>query len=331
MKTLVLNTPDILAIHDALKLKDSMAAALRFLSEGQAQNFSRHAINIKDDAALGFMPATFAAGNLYGYKTVTVFANNKQHGLNPHQGFVVLLNGENGMIKAILDGSTVTALRTAAVSAVATEKLSRADSKILAVIGAGRQAFEHVFSISEVRPIEKVVIWNRNRDSTEKLIVQLRTKLNCDFEIAPTPQKAVAHADIVVTCTSSSEALFNIEDVRAGTHINAIGACRPGFAEIELFDREGLQIFMDSQAACLLEAAEITRALSDGKLSCTAFAGEIGDYLLGKIKGRTNKNQITFFKSVGLGVEDLFAANCFFNLALEKNIGTQINFGGLHE
>ena len=306
-----------------------MAKALRFLSDGKAENFPRHAINLTNDGALGFMPATYIAGNLMGYKAVTVFPNNRIHGLNPHQGIVVLLDSENGMVKAILEGSTVTALRTAAVSAVATEKLSRADSKKLAVIGAGRQAFEHILSICQIRPIEKVLIYNRNLETIKKLLAALKDTVKlakCKFEIAASPQKAVENADIVVTCTYSSTPLLRINDFQPGTHINAVGACRPGFTEVQLHDRDGLKIFMDSQHACLIEASELSMALAQGNLEASALIGEIGDCLTGNILGRTDKTDITFFKSVGLGVEDLFAADCLFQLANTKKIGSAIYF-----
>lgn len=222
MKTLVLSATDILAAHSAKGLKKAMEHALKNLSSAQAQNFPRTVIEFNSSSALGVMPAQDQSRNLLGYKAVSVFFANRQIGLNPHQGLVILMDEHTGLIKALLDGTTVTALRTAAVSAAATERLSKQDAKTLTLIGAGRQAYEHALAIYEVRPIQKIQIWNRTIQTAENLILKLKNKISCEFSISDSPQQAVRNADIVVTCTSSKIPILRGDDFMPGTHINAV-------------------------------------------------------------------------------------------------------------
>ncbi len=329
MKTLVLNSQDLETLKDSSALNVAMKDSLMQLSAGRAKNYNRHVVDISENAAMGFMPSTYLKGNLIGFKAVSVFAENKKQGLNPHQGFVVLLNSENGTVRAILDGSTITALRTAAVSAVATEKLSRIDSSTLAIIGAGRQALEHALAISKIRPIKRIIFFNRTESNAEKLA----QKYFKNFEVVVTssPKRAVQDADIVVTCTSSQNPLFSTDDLRPGTHVNTIGACRPGFREIEFKDRSELKIYLDSTAACMSEASELIQPMAIGQLSSVFIRGELGDCLNSNVLGRFHGSEITVFKSVGLGIQDLFAANYFFREAQKKGLGAQISFGAHNE
>lgn len=247
--------------------------ALSNLSKGKFTNFPRQVVNIPGDKALGFMPA--ATEKLLGYKAVSVFPDNAKYDLNPHQGLVVLIDNRSGRPRAILNGSTVTALRTAAVSAAATDALSRADTKVLGLIGAGRQAFEHALALSLVRPFEKILIYSRSSDSVKKLIKTLSGHLTCALEEAATIPWVMSSADVLVTCTSAASPICHSDQLRPGTHVNAVGACRPEKLEFRLKTREGLKIFMDSEAACFLEASEIMDALSNGDLTSSSIVGEL--------------------------------------------------------
>lgn len=328
MKTWVLNRRDILAVLDRTGLRQHMVEALMRISLGEALNYPRQVIELGPGRSLGFMPAQDLILDLIGYKTVSVFSENKELGLNPHQGAVILLDSKTGQVRAILDGSTITAIRTAAVSAAATEKLSLPGSRILALIGAGRQAYEHALALSEVRKIKKIFVWNRSVEAAERLIAILRSELPCEIESAMTPESAVAEADVIVTCTASSKALLKVDHIRPGAHVNAIGACRSGQLEIQLSNREHLKIYMDSREACVREASEISEAVASKRLDSALIMGEIGDCFAGRILGRDQATDITFFKSVGLGIEDIFAAEFLYQRALRLNIGTTIDLRG---
>ena len=321
---LVLNSNDLINCLDLDELRYSMSNALQAVSDEKTNNFQRAVFDIDSKAALGFMPAMDSSKQLLGYKAVSVYHNNIHHGLNPHQGLVVLLDAKQGLINCLLEGSTLTALRTAAVSAVATDLLSRPDSTSLALIGAGRQALEHAKAIAKIRPIDTIYLYSRSTETVGRFIHSLQLEKDFRIVVSERPKEAVQSADIVVTCTPSKHALLELADFQQGTHINAIGACRPGFQEINLYDYPFLKIYLDSKESCLLESEEIISSLAQGRLSVEAITGEIGNCLANRISGRSNQEEITLFKAVGLGIEDVYAADYFYRKASKKQIGQEI-------
>lgn len=325
MKTMLfLNMHDLNQCFDADELRTTMQNALISFSLKQAKNFPR-AVFTLDNAyknPLGFMPAMDSNQALLGYKVITVFHQNPQKQLNPHQGIVVLLNEETGQVKCILDGLYVTAVRTAAVSAVATEKLSRPDSSTLSIIGSGRQAIEHVHAISRVRQIQSISVYTRKKESFSHFARIFDDHYN--IIQASTPEQAVRYSDIIVTCTSSKQSLLDINEVPEGAHINAIGACRPGDCEITLHNRANLKIYLDSYESCFLESYEIKTPIENNTLSRNTIIGELGTCLANTILGRTEEQDITVFKSIGLSIEDIYAAEYFYQTAVSANLGQTI-------
>jgi ornithine cyclodeaminase/alanine dehydrogenase-like protein (mu-crystallin family) len=322
---LFLNEQDLQICMDLDKLRNCMRDALLSFSLKKSINFPRAVFNIdpKNNAPLGFMPATDESKQIMGYKAVSVFHHNKQKNLNPHQGIVVLLDAESGQVKCILDGSFITAVRTAAVSAFATELLSNPNSTTLALIGAGRQAIEHAKAIARIRPIENIYIYSQSQASFDMCYNHLKMyPFNICFRSSP--KEAVSEADIAVTCTASKKSLLNIDEFPFGIHINAIGACRPGDKEIALYDQDLLKIFLDSKESCLLESDEIMDPLRDNSLSPEKIIGEIGECAANQIPGREHSDDVTVFKSVGLSIEDVYAAEFFYQTAKEKQIGQQV-------
>lgn len=322
---LILNESEILAANDPAEMRMQMREALRRLSIGGAINFPRHVISLSGERALGFMPAH--SDEILGYKAASVHVSNGTRNLNPHQGLVVLLDADSGQPKAILDACTITALRTAAVSAAATESLSRPDSKILGLIGAGRQALEHALALSHVRSFNKILVCSRTAKSAEKLIHQLKDRLSLELKAVDSPNEVLLQADVIVTCTSSRTPFCTSDLLPSGVHVNAIGACRPGYREFNLKNNLRLKIYMDSKPACLQEAWEISEGLARGELSEMNLTGEIGDLFAQNILGRTSPDDITFFKSVGLGIMDLFAADLLVRRSLDLGLGTRVHLG----
>lgn len=322
MKTLVLSASEILEATDRSALRQAMVQALRELSCGAAKSFPRQVAAFDSHRVIGFMPALNAS--VMGYKTVSVFSRNHERGLNPHQGLVVLSDPQSGMIKAILEGSTLTALRTAAVSAAATEILSRENASVLGILGTGRQAFEHALSIAEVRRLRKIVIRGRSRRSELRFSEKLKEHLDCSIEFA----EHFREVDILVTATASREVLLDSADFSPGLHLNAIGACRPGEREVEFRANPQLSIFLDSKEACAREASEIYESINSGALDRKHIRGEIGEVFAKKISGRQSLSEITVFKSVGLGIEDVLAAECIFAAAVAREIGTSLGLQG---
>lgn len=322
---LFLNKQDLLACLDYKALQDYMTQALINCTQGSALNFPRVVFQTRTDhAPIGFMAATDHQQALLGYKVITVFHRNREKNLNPHQGLVVCLDPDTGETKAILDGFLVTAVRTAAVSAVATHHLSRSDATTLALIGAGVQAVEHVKAISTIRPIRRLFVYSRTQASYTQLCNQLAEYPVHEILLAQSPKAAVQYADIIVTCTSAKDPLLSIDDVPDGCHINAVGACRPGELEVALFDRERLKIYLDSRQACFSESEEIMRPMHHQLLSEKMIIGELGSLLIREIPGREHDKEITLFKSVGLAIEDVFAANYFYNQAIKMQKGQRL-------
>ncbi|MCM2277119.1 MAG: ornithine cyclodeaminase family protein [Oligoflexia bacterium] len=323
MKTLVLSANDLKACVDPDDLRARMRMALTDFAMNKTQNFPRQVVETGPSIALGFMPAR--SGSLVGYKAVALAPRNRKRGLNPHQGAVTLLDGETGEIRAIMDGSTLTALRTAAVSAAATEALARTDAKVLGILGAGRQAREHILALTRTRPIRKIVLWARDEGPGRRLIEELS---DFPIELRPSPLEVARLADILVTCTASTEYLLTSDHLRPGSHVNAIGACRPGMREIQLMDRPGLGIYLDSSSACELEASEVKEPLNHGKLSRSLIRAEIGQVFASNEPGRRTNAEVTVFKSVGLGVEDLYAAAYAVERAATMRLGRTFSLSG---
>lgn len=322
MNLLVLNSEELRKLIHLDELRLIMKEALLTTSYSQTISELRNVTNFNENNALGVMPAINSSKCLVGYKAVTVYPKNAENGINPHQGMVTLLDYESGQIKCIMDGSTITALRTAAVSALATDLLSRVDSETLAIVGAGRQAHEHYQAISRVRSIKEIKIFNRTKEKASQLADLIARESNAIIIVVDSPIEAVKDADIVVTCTAARIPLFSTLDLKPGCHVNAIGACRPGFAEVDVMTNEKLKIFVDHFGACSVEADEILKL---GK-EIFLFTSEIGQVLGGTRSGRENDEEITFFKSVGIAAEDIFAGELAYQKAMKEKIGVSLQF-----
>lgn len=323
---LVLTAADLYQCHDLAGLMECMTKALLSIQNPQAKNFPRAVQPLTQGKNFGLMLAIDDAEALLGYKTVVLSPLAQQYGLNPHQGIVVLLDTNTGRVKCLLEAATVTGLRTSAVSAVATNALSIKDATSLAIIGTGYQAEEHLKSIRHVRSaINTVHVYGRTQHSLERFVHFVKSQGIKKVIFHSNPVDAVRDAQIVTTCTASNTPFLKIDDFQPGTHINAIGSSRPGAQEVSFTNHDFLKLYLDSKDACFLESDEITLPIKNGTLDSKFIIGELGAYLQGSIPGRQNEHDITAFKSVGLGMEDVYAAHYFYQKALELGIGQQID------
>lgn len=322
---LLLNEHDLSTCLDYQELQHAMAQALMNYSSGKASNFPRAVFPVKqDNSPMGVMVAVDHDKLLLGYKVITVFHGNHTKQLNPHQGIVACLDPNTGKVQAILDGFFVTAVRTAAVSAVATNYLSRNNSSTLALVGSGTQALEHIKAISKIRPIKRLLIYSRTKESYKKLYHQLDGYPFQEVLFFESPQDAVKNADVVVTCTSSKNTLLSIDDFPKGCHINVVGACRPNEIEVNFLGSQKAKIYLDSYKSCMSESEEVKQLTQNPLLYEQMILGELGSLLNNKIRGRERETDITIFKSVGIAIEDVFAANYFYKKAMQMHIGQQI-------
>jgi ornithine cyclodeaminase/alanine dehydrogenase-like protein (mu-crystallin family) len=326
MKILVLDSRQIRELLPMTECIELMADALSALARGEVYQPLRTIIRPPEARGLlGLMPA-FRAGEqgAFGLKAICVFPENPAKGKDAHQGAVMLFSRETGELLALMNASEITAIRTAAVSAVATRLLAREDAQQLAIIGAGVQARTHLAAIAAVRPIERARVACRNIEHAE----QLEREMQVSFPIEPvrTNEEAVRDADVIVTATSSLEPVINKEWISPGAHVNAIGTHSPSSREIDSATMAAARIFVDRRESALNEAGDYLLAAKEGLVSPESIVAEIGELLTGAKPGRTSASEITLFKSLGLAIEDVVTADYVYKKAQSQNAGAWIDF-----
>ena len=305
-----------------------MADALAALAQGEVFQPLRTIIRPPEARGLlGLMPA-FRAGNrgAFGMKAICVFPENPAKGKDAHQGAVMLFSRETGELLALMNASEITAIRTAAISAVATRLLAREDAQQLAIIGAGVQARTHLVALATVRPIKHARIACRNIEHAEELAREMRQQLSFPIEPVRTNEEAVRGADLIVTATSSLEPVINKDWISPGAHVNAIGTHSPNSREIDSATMAAARIFTDRRESALNEAGDYLLAAKEGLVTPESILGEIGELLIGTKTGRTSASEITLFKSLGLAIEDVVSADYLYHKAQSQNEGTWVNF-----
>jgi ornithine cyclodeaminase len=300
-------------IRRALPMREAieaMRAAFIAFSEGRAHIPQRLSISIPEQEGITLVMPGYVPPDALGLKVVSVFPRNPARGLPTLSALVVMLDPETGAPAALLDGAFLTAWRTGAASGLATDLLARPDAESLALIGAGAQARTQLLAVAAVRSLRRVRVYSRTPARAQALIEEMQGQegIPQDIAVAPTPEAAVAEADIVCTATNSSVPVFDGQALRPGTHINAIGSFTLEMRELdeETF-RRAARVVVDSRAAALAEAGEVVWAIRQGILR-EANLVELGEIAAGRRPGRERPEEITLFKSVGLAVQDLVAA-----------------------
>jgi alanine dehydrogenase len=311
-----------------------MAETLRALSDGGAVLPLRTIVPIPGrGAALGVMPAVLpgpGVAGVAGAKVITVFPSNRGTELDSHQGAVLLFEAERGRLLAMVDATSVTTIRTAAVSAVATRALAREDAGDLAILGSGVQARSHLEAMLAVREIRRIRVWGRTGGNAERFAEEASSHHGRPVEVCSSAREAVEGADLVCTVTGAAEPVLLGAWVAPGTHVNAVGMgpiptrCR----ELDGALMAGARLFADRRESALNEAGDVVLAIEEGSMDAGHIAGEIGEVLAGTVPGRTSPDEVTVFESLGLAVEDLAAADLVQTRALEKGLGTKVRLGG---
>jgi ornithine cyclodeaminase len=296
-------------------------SAMRQVSSGDTLLPLRQFLAIPDaPGKMAVMPGYIAHPPRFGLKTVSKFTN----AAHSHVGTVQLYDATNGQLLAIIEGGTLTAIRTAAASALATDLLARPDSHHLAILGTGEQARRHIEAMAAVRPISQIRIWGRNARNAEALAATLR---NADMPaiVAATVAEAVADADIVCTTTAAATPILHGQHVRPGTHVNLVGSAIPTTAEADTALVAMSQFYGDYRAATLAQAGEFRNAIAAGLITADHLIGEIGELILGRIPGRQDDTAITLYKSLGVTAQDLTAADAILEAARADGMGHEIN------
>jgi ornithine cyclodeaminase/alanine dehydrogenase-like protein (mu-crystallin family) len=285
-------------------IRDAMVA----FSVGETRQLLLSIIPLAQGHLFGIMPGALATDKPFGAKLISIFPENAAQGRQSHQGVIVLFEPEAGTPVSIIHAGEVTAIRTAAASAVATDALAREDAKRLAILGTGEQAATHARALAKVRKLESITIWGRSQDRTQVLATKLHGELNIPITPAATVQQAVAEADLICTVTSAHDPILKSEWVRPGTHINVVGSSHAGPAEIDNALVARARFFADSREGVLNQGAEFLRAKQAGLIDDHHILGEIGEVLAGTAEGRRNADEVTIYKSLGHVVQDLASA-----------------------
>ncbi len=308
---------------------DAMRKAFGLLAAGEADVPLRTAIPIpKHDAAALFMPAYLHVGNRLGAKIVSVFPNNPDLELPTIHAVVILINAATGQPEALLEGTTLTAIRTGAASGLATDLLARANAATLAILGSGVQARTQLEAICCVRKIEQAWVYSPNRNHAEQFVADMAGQNNvpASITVASSAHDAAWQAEIICAATTSATPVIGPADVRPGTHVNGIGSYTSAMREIDPEVVKRSRVVVDQRQAALAEAGEVIACIQDGSLKEGDLI-ELGEVVRGTQPGRTSAEQITFFKSVGLAAQDVTAAQQALTAALQKKLGVVVNLG----
>lgn len=322
-RVLILSEHDVAELLTMRECVSVMEEALAALARNEVHQPLRQAIRAPGASGLlGLMPAhRSGAVPYYGLKEVCVFPSNPQRGLDTHLGAVLLHSGETGELLAVVNASAVTAIRTAAVSAVATRLLARPDASTLAILGAGVQARTHLEAIPLVRDIGEIRVFSRTAAKAAEL-----AKIDARVRIVSSAEEAVRGADVIVTATSSREPVVQREWIADGAHINAVGSSIAAARELDSATVAAASLFVDRRESTVNEAGDYLFALREGAISDGHIRAEIGDILIGTADGRTSDKEITLFKSLGLAIEDLASAAFLYDKARRLRRGVAVDF-----
>lgn len=318
MSVRVIGEEDTVRLLPMAECIAAMEEVLASLARDELYNPLRSVIRPPDTTTLlGLMPAHRTGPNaVYSLKTICIAAGNRARGLDSHQGFVALFDGETGQLRTLVNASAITAIRTAAVSAVATKLLARPGSTTLGILGAGTQGRSHLEAMRAVLPIERVKVWSRTPGSASEV---------GDVEEVATPEEAARDVDVLVTATSASEPIVRREWLPDGVHINAVGSSIPTTRELDTATIVDAALYVDRRESTLNEAGDYLFPAAEGAIGPDHIRGELGELLIGSVEGRSSDSELTVFKSLGLAVEDLGAVELVLRRAEAEGGGVEVD------
>lgn len=326
--TLVVSHAEVARLLPMASCIDLMAEALASLARGDALLPLRTVIRLqKNRGFLASMPAVL--GHDLGAKVITVFPGNEGTPWESHIGVVLYFEDVHGRLLAIIDASSVTAIRTAAVSGLATRLLARADASDLAILGSGTQAMTHLEAVRCVRPISRVRVWSRNRDNATRLAAHAAERWGIEVELPGSAEAAVRGAHVICTTTASREPVLQGDWIAPGAHVNAVGASVRTARELDSEAVHRARLYVDRRESAMAEAGDILIPLEEGVISPAHIVAELGDLMLGRAPGRRTADEVTLFKSLGLAIEDVASARFIYEQARTSGAGTWLEIGGL--
>lgn len=323
-KVVVLSGSDlqsVLTMHDCI---DAMHDAFTALCNGEVEVPLRTSIDlVPDNGGALFMPAYSSSISRVSLKTVMVKHDNPARGLPFIHALVTLFDSSTGAPIALMDGEVITAMRTGAVSGLATKLLSREDSKTAAIIGTGAQGETQLEAVCCARDIEKAYVFDLQKSRAESFAAKMSEQLGIEIVAAPS-QDTLTEADVVCAATPSLTPVFEDSRISAGTHINGVGSYRPEMAEIPAETLHRAKIVIDQKQGCLSEAGDLIQPIERGLFTEEHIHAELGEVVTGKAAKRETADEITVFKSVGIAVQDLVTADLALKRAAQSGVGQHI-------
>ena len=319
MSVLILSEADVHAVLDMESCIGAMEDVLAALERDELTMPLRFMVRSGGEQLMGLMPAHRAGdAPLFSLKEIVVTPGNSARGLDPHQGAVLLHDGETGVLQAVVNASAITEIRTAAVSAVATKLLARPGARSVAILGAGVQGRSHAVAMHAVVPEADLRIWSRTPAHAEALALEAHA-VACG-----TVEEALAGADVVCTCTSSQEPIVRRTWLAPGAHVNSVGSSVPWARELDAEVVRAASLFVDRRESTVNEAGDYLAAVEEADIGPDHILAELGELLVGAHPGRRDDKELTVFKSLGLAVEDLAAAALCVELARQRGIGVEV-------
>jgi ornithine cyclodeaminase len=328
---LILTADDVRKVLPMSEAIEAMKKAYASLSNGTAVVPLRTRLPIPNSEALSlFMPAfvNSQGESALAVKVVSLFPGNPARGLAYIQAAVLVFDPETGRATALIEGSSLTAIRTGAAGGAAVDLLARQDSDVVAVFGAGAQGRTQLEAACSTRKIATAYIYDPNPQKANSFAAEMKGKgsITNDIRVASSAREAVENADIICTATTSLKPVFKDQDVKIGTHISAVGSYMPEMQEVPAETLQRAKIFVDSRSASLEEAGDLIQPIQAGLFDESYIHADLGELVLGKVAGRESQEEITYFKSVGIAIQDAMAAQVALNNAHRMNIGTEVDF-----
>jgi ornithine cyclodeaminase/alanine dehydrogenase-like protein (mu-crystallin family) len=317
-------------VHELLPMRDCIDLMQRtFASLGTGRFVQPPRIIAWQPEGLGAvaaMPAWLGEPRALGAKLISVFPQNRQAGLESHQGLVALFETEHGIPLAVIHAGAITAIRTAAVSGAATRLLANEQAGDLGIFGSGTQARTHLEAMLAVRPIRRVHVWSRSAQHAQTFASEASQRYNLDVRAIENAENVAKASDIICTVTAATAPILKGAWLDRGTHVNAAGSSVPPFRELDTEAVVRARLFVDSRESALREPDDIRVPLAQGAITQDHIIGDLSELASGACDGRISKNDITIFKSVGLAIEDLAAAYLIYERALGAKRGVSIEF-----
>jgi alanine dehydrogenase len=325
---LLIDGPTVRRLYPMAVAIPVMAEAMRRYSAGAVTQPLRTILRpVGETGLMGTMPG-YVGGDGFGLKAMMLKPENPARGLDLHIGVVMVFDRDTARPRALMDASAVTAIRTAAVTAVATDSLARPDAGDLAILGSGVQARSHLEALREVRRLRRVRVWSRNPDNVAAYRRWAADSLGVEVEAADSPADALAGADLICTTTSAKDPIVRAIDLAPGAHLNAVGASFVDHRELHPDAVAAARFFVDSRESARTESGDLRGAIDAGLVGADHIQAELGEVLLGKHPGRTGADDITLFKSLGLGVQDIMSGFAIAEAALCQGRGLSFSLDG---